>query len=240
MGIVHMVHPVAAVHLASPLDSSPRRRPASRARPRRASPAWLDPELARLLTEALSSRRGLELSLAVGEVVVTRLYDGDVAAWRLRSPKELSLRRMVREGRLPLTAAAMCRALGVYEVWTTAARGRDWANLSASHYRAVVGLPTEVQSALLEDAWRQQTTAQVLRLRAQQHGTARRGRGGRLPQDPIAQLVERVEREYSARSAADLAVPGRDLARPVAASLAARCEVLALRLSDLAAALRRR
>ncbi len=196
----------------------------------------MDELVARLA--AANARRGLEASLAVGEAIAELLYDGDPTAWRLRSPKSVSLRGLVEQANLGMTPAALCRALGVYEVWATVAKGQPWSALSASHYRAVLDLPASRQSELLEHAWREQVPAERLRAQAKEHGPDRRPRGGRLPSHPIARMVERIEREYSVVGRRDMIRRLEDLERGRAASLAARCESVADRLLDIARRLR--
>jgi hypothetical protein len=197
-------------------------------------------ELATLIHDAIDSQRGLELELSIGRAVAEMLYDGDPSTWRLRSPKRVSLRRMVEDAELAITPAALCRALGVYEVWSVAARGRPWHKLSASHYRAVLDVPVEEQRALLEEAWREHLPADELRRRAKVEGQRRSARGGRLPTHPVARMVERVEREVAllGRRASGLRL--HELKQARSDALALRCDRLAVRLQDLGRRLRQR
>ena len=239
MGIPNM--PIPATFLSTgpaqavpPVRLSGARGSSSPPRPPSADPIA---ELIARVTDALA-RRGLESSLAVGEAVAELLYDGDPAAWRLRSPKSVSLRGLVEEADLPMTPAALCRALGVYEVWATVAKGQPWSGLSASHYRAVLDLPVALQSSLLEQAWREQVSAERLREQAKELGPERRPRGGRLPTHPLARMVERIEREYSTYRRRSETRRIRDLEAVRAESLATRCESIADRLLTLARRLR--
>lgn len=222
--------PSSSASAAHPLRLSSSRHPSS---------GVLDPddELAERLGKA-TALRGLEASLAVGEAIAEVLYDGDASAWRLRSPKSVSLRGLVERANLPMTAAALCRALGVYEVWATVAKGQPWSSLSASHYRAVLDLPAELQAELLERAWREQIPSERLRDEAKARSPERRARGGRLPTHPVARMVERIEREYAAVKRPELERRLLDLERERAWTLAARCELVATRLDDLARRLR--
>lgn len=221
------------------LASSPRKR-ASSARARARPAAALPPEqLAALAQALLPARRlrGLDASLAIGRAIVEHLYDGDPSAWRLRSPKVLSLRRLAATALLPTTPAALCRALMVHEVWSRAAAGQPWSQLSASHYRAVSGLDATLQARLLEDAWRRGLPADELRRLADARRRRRAPKGGRLSEHPIARLIERLEREVAAGDAAALDA-STDLERSRAEAWAVRSETVAWRCLELARRLR--
>jgi hypothetical protein len=201
----------------------------------------LEPERLHALGEALvasASLRGLERSLALARALVDHLYAGDASAWRLRSPKMLPLRTLGRS--LGTTPAALCRALAVHEVWSRSAEGRPWAQLSASHYRAVQNLEPGAQAELLEEAWRDGLSADALRRRIAMRGERREVKGGRLPDHPVARLVTRIERELSAVDAASISRARDELERRIAHDLAARSEAAARRCLDLARELRRR
>lgn len=187
---------------------------------------------------ASSSLRGLERTLSLARALVEHLYGGDVGAWRLRSPKALSLRALARS--LGTTPAALCRALTVFEVWTHAAEGRPWAQLSASHYRAVQHLDVDAQMDLLEEAWREGLSADAIRRRIAPRDERREARGGRLPDQPVARLVTRIERELSAVDAETISRTRAELERRVAQDLAARSEAVGRRCLELARELRRR
>ena len=201
----------------------------------------LDPERLVQLGEALgasASLRGLERTLALARALVDLLYGGDASAWRLRSPKTLPLRTLARS--LGTTPAALCRALAVHEVWSRAAEGRPWSQLSASHYRAVQNVDVALQVELLEEAWREGLSAEAVRRRVAVRGERREQRGGRLPDEPVARLLTRLERELSAADAATISRTREELERRVVHDLASRSEAIARRCLNLARELRRR
>lgn len=226
-----------SLHAAAP----PGRKRRARAAARDPVALVLDPERLVALGEALGamdSLRGLERSLALARTLVDHLYEGDPSAWRLRSPKTLPLRKLARS--LGTTSAALCRALAVHEVWSRSAEGRPWAQLSSSHYRAVQNVEGGMQIELLEEAWREGLSAEELRRRIAMRGERRDVRGGRLPEEPVARMVTRLERELAAVDAATISRARDELARRITQDLASRSEAVARRCFDLARELRRR
>lgn len=65
---------------------------------------------------AVIGATSLQLALAIGRVVIEELYSGDLSRWRLRGPKDHSLRRLANDPRLTISASALYRAIGIYEL----------------------------------------------------------------------------------------------------------------------------
>jgi hypothetical protein len=105
---------------------------------------------------ALARTFTLEFSLTVGKLVIDEIYGGNVEHWRRRGPKELSLRRLVKHPRLPMSPSALYRSIAIYDLCQRI-RIDEWKNLSSSHLRLVLPLPENEQLRLLElaeaNAW---------------------------------------------------------------------------------------
>lgn len=106
----------------------------------------------------------LQTALRMGEILVTNLYAGDLAAWRARGAKDTSFRRLAERlshDDSPLSAAFLYRACALYEleqrVGVSALK-----HLTASHAFAVLGLPDTDQRTLLERAEREGWTTRQL------------------------------------------------------------------------------
>lgn len=134
----------------------------------------------------LVRRSGVEAALAIGGIVIDRIYNGDLETWRSHGAKESSFRKLSQhckdvdggDGRLQLSAATLyrsvaitilCRQLGV----------SGWKHLGVTHLRAVLGLPLEQQRKLLTAAEEKAMTAEELERRVarlRKTDGARRGR----------------------------------------------------------------
>lgn len=98
---------------------------------------------------------GVSLLLDIGRLVVDRFFGGSIDGWRARGERDASLRALARrfDDDDDVTPLLVHRALHVFDVELrlgVLARGA----LSASHLRAVAGLPVAKQDRLLTDAER--------------------------------------------------------------------------------------
>jgi hypothetical protein len=133
----------------------------------------------------LTRTAGLEFALRVGAVIVHHFYDGDAAAWRARGPRATSFRRLAQRPDLPLSSAALCRCVAMFELCNRLNAPSRWDHLGASHLRLVLGLPPDEQEKILSIANAQRWTVKVL----EQHVLRRKGHsrssGGRRPSAPV-------------------------------------------------------
>jgi len=58
----------------------------------------------------------MDFALAVGKLIIDEFYDGRVDSWRLREPKDHSLRKLSRHPDLPMSPGALYRSVAMYEV----------------------------------------------------------------------------------------------------------------------------
>ncbi|PRQ08668.1 hypothetical protein [Enhygromyxa salina] len=137
----------------------------------------------------------LQLALAVGQAVVEELYGGDLDSWRRRGTKEHSLRRLAMDPSLTISASALFRALGIYELKVRVPDHPMWDELSACHIRAVLGLPAPEQDRLLELAAEQQwTTSAIEQAAAMSRNRYKSSRGGRPRKPRFARSIEHAEK----------------------------------------------
>lgn len=103
----------------------------------------------------LKQESHLRFALGVGEIVVRRLFKGDIRALRRRGPKDVAISRLAESPALPISVASLYVAVKVYELIQ---RLRDLETspdldlLTLSHYQAVLGVPPHSQAGLLKRA----------------------------------------------------------------------------------------
>jgi hypothetical protein len=143
----------------------------------------------------------LSFAMAVGELVITHLYSGDVSRWRSRDPhKEYSMRKLARHPYLAMSPSVLYRSIAIYEVCERLGI-RSWTHVSSTHIRIVLPLSPNEQSRLLRDAeanrWSAQRleeeTATCVRSNPSTSTTA----GGRKRTSPLTFAMHRLERSLS-------------------------------------------
>lgn len=110
--------------------------------------------LAALAAEMRSLTRDASVDLAIrlGRLVIERLYAGDLSTWRSRGAKAHSLRALARRPDLPISTSALYRSIALYELASRLGGVSSWSELGVSHLRLVLGLPSEEQRRLLDQA----------------------------------------------------------------------------------------
>lgn len=166
--------------------------------PTRASHEWsvelvdraeLDEEqrLTALAAELRSLARdaSVDLAIRIGRLVIERLYAGDLTTWRSRGAKAHSLRALARRADLPISTSALYRSIALYELASRMGGVTAWSELGVSHLRLVLGLPSDEQRRLLDQACAANWTVAELeretslaRTRCAEQGSSRK-RGGR-------------------------------------------------------------
>lgn len=124
-------------------------------------------------------------ALAVGKVVVEQLYGGSVDEWGKRRSEDTSFRRLANrlreEEELKLDAAALSRAVGVYELYHRVSQDVVTSqHLKANHYIAVLGLEVKTAEQLLRRADKQRWSVAQLRKEAAKK-REKVSNGGRRP-----------------------------------------------------------
>ena len=157
----------------------------------------------------------LELAVKIGRIVVEELYGGDIERWRARGPKEHTLRQVAADPRLSISASALFRALGIYELKLRMPEHPMWSELTATHARAVLGLPGPEQRRLLALATEQKWTTQAIeRAAATSRAEHKSSRGGRPRKPRFARSLERAERALADTDAVFGDLDALDAQRP--------------------------
>ena len=136
----------------------------------------------------------LEFALRVGAAVIHHLYGGDTTAWYSKGPKTSSFRRLARHPALPMSPGVLCRCVALFELCERLRAPSRWENLSASHLRMVLGLPSATQERMLVEANRERWTVRMLHEAVLREKDGKVSRGGRRPQSRLAKTLKVVKR----------------------------------------------
>ena len=123
----------------------------------------LDKRLQLAVSDMVDLKRAsaLNFALRVGEIVVLRLFDGDIQKFRKHTLKDVSIRRLAERPDLPISPTRLSVAISVFEMWRRLSAVPTSEHLSAvptsehlglSHYEAVLVAPRDQQRNLLERA----------------------------------------------------------------------------------------
>jgi hypothetical protein len=158
----------------------------------------------------------MELTLSVGEIIVDELYDGSFEAWRTRGRKCTSLRALARRPDLTMSATALYRCIAIYELVRRSGGIQAFSRLRVSHYRAVLGLPSDKQIEYLQIANDEAWTATELDERTRRaRPVVPLRRGGRRRMNSIHRAVRAAVRALDGdgfeRPAVEGLVGGPDL-----------------------------
>jgi|SRR5690606_25196368 len=194
---------------------------------------------------ALGKDVSLEQAVEIGRLVIERLYDGDLAAWRSRGPKPHSLRTLARSADMSLSSSALYRSIALYELSERLGGIGRWAaaGLGISHLRLVLGLAHDDQRRLLDLAathgW---TVAELERevVAARQRSPRPERRGGRPRLPRFLKSVNRLRKATEVGdemfgdldAAAEMAPAQITEIRDVLATIRARCDELDRRLES--------
>lgn len=123
----------------------------------------------------------LEMTLQAGGLIARAFWGGNLACFRRRGTKDISLRKLAARPDLPMSASAIFRAVAVFELCERLPHVPGSKHLSVSHLHVVLGLPHRRQAELLDlaerEAW---TVARLGREAAREPRAQNRGRP-RLP-----------------------------------------------------------
>ncbi len=101
-----------------------------------------------LKLNAIGRQVTMDFAIAVGKVVVDALHSGNLESWRTAGAKSISFRMLARHPDLPMSPAALCRSVAIYELSQRLEVAR-WKRISTSHIRLVLPLPHAEQARLL-------------------------------------------------------------------------------------------
>jgi hypothetical protein len=114
--------------------------------------------------QEIERRTGIDRTIAIGELILTRFFGGDPAAWRdRRRNKNNSVRRLAGRVDCPFSKSALHEAVGVYVGVLALPSIRKFAHVSTSHVASVLQLPEPAREQLLESAERGRWSVRELR-----------------------------------------------------------------------------
>jgi hypothetical protein len=126
--------------------------------------------------QEINRRRGLERTLAVGELILREFFGGDPRAWREQSRKKAnSIRKLALRPDCPFRKSTLNEAIGVYVAVLEQPSLRQASHVTASHIASVLRLTAEDRERLLEEAERERWSVRQLRAKVRSHGTAGAG-----------------------------------------------------------------
>jgi hypothetical protein len=128
---------------------------------------------------------GLQFAYDVGQLILTKFYGGNVAAFRSHAAKDSSLRRLAEQPEMPLGRSALHQAVEVHLVLERRGGVQTLGRLSPSHVRTVLALPAPEQDKLLAKAEAKALTVKQLEAEARKaKSRAGKGKGGGRPALP--------------------------------------------------------
>jgi hypothetical protein len=116
--------------------------------------------------KAIERKVGLQRSVAIGKVVVTLFFDGDVSRWRdQRRNKSRSIRRLASHPSCPFSRSALNQAVGVCAIVSMFPEVADYEHVGATHVAATLHVPVDKQRAWLRIAEQEQLSVRELKAR---------------------------------------------------------------------------
>src|SRR5262249_53925328 len=101
-----------------------------------------EPDVGALVRELreLYYSSGVGLMLRIGELILERLYGGDVANWRSQRRKDVSFRRLAKHPDLPFKASMLSRAVATYVLSRRRTDLLQLKHVSQAHLQEVLNL----------------------------------------------------------------------------------------------------
>jgi hypothetical protein len=107
--------------------------------------------------------KGIELMLRIGELILNRLYGGDISRWKSKSRKDFSFRKLQQHPDLPFKASMLSRAVSIYVLSRRRADLLALQNVSQTHLQEVLNLDPELQDELISRVEKEKWSVQRLR-----------------------------------------------------------------------------
>ena len=116
--------------------------------------------------KAIERKVGLQRSVAIGDVVIMRFFNGDVARWRdQRRNKSKSIRRLASHPSCPFSRSALNQAVGVCAVVKMFPEVAEYKHVGATHVAATLHVPMDKQRVWLRVAEQEQLSVRELKTR---------------------------------------------------------------------------
>lgn len=199
--------------------------------------AALDHVLAEL--RGIVPLKGLDRTLAIGELILTRFYDGSVPAWRERKRNKLnSIRRLAARSDCPFSKSALNDAVAIFVMVAQIPSVRGLQHVGASHIVGVLALNTVQADEILAQAEAERWSVRALKQHVaalprvteqdSQEGSEASASAAVILRKRFEQLVRAVDKASEAKGA-DAAL------KATTAWLADELDQLAVRLRTLEA-----
>ncbi|MET0591352.1 MAG: hypothetical protein ABW133_01550 [Polyangiaceae bacterium] len=107
--------------------------------------------------------KGIELMLRIGELILNRLYGGDISHWKSKSRKDFSFRKLQQHPDLPFKASMLSRAVSIYVLSRRRADLLALQNVSQTHLQEVLNLDPDLQDELISRVEKEKWSVQRLR-----------------------------------------------------------------------------
>jgi hypothetical protein len=101
--------------------------------------------------------------LRVGELILQRLYGGDMTRWQSRGRKDVSFRKLEKHPDLPFKASMLSRAVSMYVLSLRRPDLLQLRNVSQTHLQEILNLAPELQDRLLDRVEREKLSVRRLR-----------------------------------------------------------------------------
>jgi hypothetical protein len=138
---------------------------------------------------AICKSATFDFAIAVGRLIITSFYGGQLDVWRRRGQKHASFRKLAKHPDLPMSPSALYRSVAIYELAERMGISRE-RRLSTSHLRLVLPLPSADQERLLRTADAEGWSVSRLRDEiAAQPRAASSPRGGRKGRSPLRKTL---------------------------------------------------
>lgn len=112
----------------------------------------------------LYARSGLERTLAIGELLLTRFFEGSPAVWKSRRRnKNNSIRRLAARKDCPLRRSALNDAIAVFAAVSATPSVRTYGHIGTSHVAAAATLQADQRADLLRTAEARRWTVRQLK-----------------------------------------------------------------------------
>jgi hypothetical protein len=123
------------------------------------------PDIGALVSELreLYYVKGIELMLRIGELILDRLYAGDVTKWKSRGRKDFSFRKLQEYPDLPFKASMLSRAVSIYVLSRRRADLLVLQNVSQTHLQELLNLDPALQDDLIARVENEKWSVQRLR-----------------------------------------------------------------------------
>jgi hypothetical protein len=141
----------------------------------------------------IARRTGIERTFAIGELILTRFFEGDASAWHdRRRNKNNSVRRLAERKDCPFSKSALNEAIAVHVAVLGLPCVRTFGHISASHVASVLRIAPEARQSILEEADREQWSVRELKQRVVARRRAEGERRGRPARDDESRLISRM------------------------------------------------